>query len=362
MSNENLPTIIAQAAVNQQINPTEVNLMMPTQTYGQVLGVFDKLTIEVVTIDPDPKQGDVYEPAYGKYALGKRPLSAIANAVGIIWDPQETRVIESSATKSRAKATGAMRKPNGEWIPLSDEKTIDIEIIEEELIYKAEQDTLKGEPYWDNGRREYRPWKSSEERQLYIDIEVKKALLQKRKFKDELAMTGAKERVIRQLLAIKQTYSKAELSKPFAFPRVTTDTAKILQDPEMRKVAIDRMSGSVSAIFGPGRAQNGDVHDVTPVRDALPELLTEPVTDARPDEPQEESESPPPFEAEEETLKRRLRSYADDADGKYAVLKKAGAIEVIESLLANDKATLKALQDMDKRVEDYLARQKGGAK
>jgi len=353
MSNQNLPAVIQKAVSAQKIDADAVNLMLPTQTFGEVLGQYDKLTIEVVTVDPDPKQGDIYEPAYGKFALGQRPLNAISNAMGIVWDPQTTTILESTPMKSRAKATGAMRKANGEWIPLSDEKTIDLEVIEEELMFRGEQDTVKGEPYWENRQRQYRPWKSEEERQNYIEVEVKKALLQKKKFKDELAMTGAKERVIRKLLAIKSTYTKAELSKPFAFPRVTLDASKMLASPTARQGAIHRMMGSADAIFGPGNER--EERDVTPAEETQdkPDATPEP-TEGQP----EEEQGSPPFddvpwdETPEEIAQRKLKGLLEDP-----LLTKAPQ-EAIEEMLAKQEPSLKEMEELIERVESYLKKRK----
>jgi hypothetical protein len=201
METKNLPAVIQAAISEQKIDLTKVNFLMPTKTFGQIIGEYDKIIIEVIEIDPTD-DNDVYEVEKGKFCLKKRPLMAIANALGIIWDPRLTGIIESTEKKARAKATGAMRKPNGEWIPVSDEKTID-----------------------DN-----------------------------RKSKDERAMTGAKERVIREFLALKNTYKREELSKPIAFPRVIPNISKMLEHPEFRKVAIEKMIGTITSIFGPQKS------------------------------------------------------------------------------------------------------------
>jgi len=207
-----------------------------------------------VDINPDE---DAFEIGKGKFSPGKRPLMAIANALGIIWDPRTTHIIESTERKARAKATGAMRKPNGEWVVISEEKTVDLDAFEDEQRIAKEDDAEKGPiTGWEqNERGKSYPtrgkWTSSAEKSTSIEREVRKAMLQYRKFKDERAMTGAKERVIREFVALKNTYSRDELSKPFAFPRVIPDTAKMLEHPEVRQAAIEKMTGSVTSLFGP---------------------------------------------------------------------------------------------------------------
>ncbi|KKK71849.1 hypothetical protein LCGC14_2909810, partial [marine sediment metagenome] len=256
---DNLPAVVQTAITEQHVDLNKVHLMLPTQTFGDVLGQFDKVTIEVVTVDPNPDNGDVYQPGTkGKFALGKRPLQAISNAVGIVWDPKTTTIIESTSMKSRAKATGAMRKPNGEMIVVTEEKTVDLEAIEEKLRITQEDYAEDGKKVgWEGGRPVKQPWANhggEQAKNSHIDREVRKALIQYRLFKDERAMSGAKLRVIRAFMAIKANYTQAELAKPFAFPRVTLDTDKLLAVPEVRQAAIERMTGTVGSIFGPGPA------------------------------------------------------------------------------------------------------------
>jgi hypothetical protein len=272
---QTLPAVVQTAISTQKIDLGKVNFLLPTQTFGQVIGEYDKVVIEIVQIDPDE---DAFPITKEKFSLGKRPLMAIANALGIIWDPRTTTVIESIERKSRAKATGAMRKPNGEWIIISEEKTVDLDAYEEEQRIAKQEDADKGPIIdWKQSERGRSypvrgKWNSAAEKATFVDREVKKAMLQFRKFKDERAMTGAKERVIREFVALKNTYSRDELSKPFAFPRVIPDTSKMLEHPEVRKAAIEKMTGAVSSIFGPQPTSN--VPQITPgvgIAPAIPE-------------------------------------------------------------------------------------------
>ena len=257
----NLPAVIQAAVTNQKIDLSKVTLLMPTQTFGQIIGEYDKVILEVIKINPDPESGDVYEVAKGKLALSKRPLGMISSALGIIWDPVTTGIVESVDRKSRAKATGALRMPNGEWIPTTEEKTVDLDAIEEEQRIKQEEYADEGcIVKWEtskNGKKYpiHEPWSNhggEAAKQAYIDREIRKAVLPYRKFKDERANTGAKERVIKWLVDLKNTYTSEELSKPIAFPRIVTDTSKLLADPVTRQIAIDKMTGAVRSIFGRG--------------------------------------------------------------------------------------------------------------
>jgi hypothetical protein len=253
--NQNLPAVIEASARAQGLSLAACNMMLPSETYGAVLGVYDKITLEVIRIDPNPEAGDVFEIAKGKFSLGKVPLERIANALSIQWHPQYTGIVESTATRSRAKAVGIMKKPNGESITQTDEKTIDLDVVADELREKAEKDSEGGRIIrWEDRRPIKEPWKSDAECAEYIEREVRKGLMQKRKFKDELALTGAKDRVIRAFIATKSTYTAVELQKPFAFPRVTLDTSKMLDDPRMRAAAIGMIGGAAADLYGPRAA------------------------------------------------------------------------------------------------------------
>lgn len=62
------------------------------------------------------------------------------------------------------------------------------------------------------------------------------------------AMTGAILRVIRALTGMKCQYTKKELQKPFAIPRVTFSPD--YTDPEVRKAMLSQGMNSIGSLFG----------------------------------------------------------------------------------------------------------------
>lgn len=281
MNNQIVPAVINTAIQKQKIDINNVNLILPTQTLGSIIGEFDQVSIEVVTISKDPNDKEVFEIVKGSgvKTFTKVGILKIANALGIQWDTKNTGIIERGENFVRAKATGAIRKPNGEWIPLPEEKEIDLLAIEEEQRIKAEETAEKGIlSEWktsSNGKRYpvFEPFKSEDEKQKYIDMTVRKAVLPYRKFKVERAMTGAKERVVKALIALKDSYTDDELSRPFAFPRIITDVSKMLSDPGLRQHAIEKMTGSVNAIFGGNSEPMRNVSET--IQDPIPESKIE---------------------------------------------------------------------------------------
>ena len=258
MSN-NLPAVIDAAMNLQKIENTEINLILPSKSYGAALGKYDKVIIEVIKIDPIPENGEVFE-INKKLSLCKPALDKIGNALHIKWDPQLTGIIESTPNKSRAKAVGRLSMPNGDIITMVEEKTVDLEAFEEEQRIVLEEKAIKGNytlgpTKWGttkSGKKyplEFPAWKNEKEKTDIINLAVRKAMIQYRKFKDERAMTGARERCIKAIIALKSSYTAQELSLPFAFPIVTLDTSKMLEDEDMRDIAIEKMTGATHKIF-----------------------------------------------------------------------------------------------------------------
>ncbi len=360
-----LPPPITAAIADQQIDMTQVNVILPTQSFGALISEFEKITMEIVQIDPDPKAGEVYEPngkGKGK-ALSKAPLLRIANAIGLVWVPSETTILESSPRKARAKATALFRKANGEWVTMVEEKTIDIDALEEKQRITKEEEADYGKIELDkngrwvmNGNRPNKvPWTSEEEKQKYIDREVRRSLVQYRLYKDENASTGAKERVIRAVLAIKNTYTDAELAKPLAFPRIVADVSAMMQDPATRNAAIGMMTGKVADVFG--EQPEAPPKDVGPALTATvmeEEKAEEPDPFAQPPGPEVQTASEPEGPDDKEQLRDalvKLEEWSHDD-----ILQRNPAVrKVIDEALLGKNATLEAVKAMIDRCEKYVA-------
>lgn len=376
MNEKNLPAVIQSAITAQAIDRAKVNLMLPTESFGEILGEYDKVVIEIVTINSDEKAGEVF-PIGGKKALSKIPLQKIGNALGVVWDPVTTTILESTSRKSRAKATGAIKKPNGEYIVISEEKTVDLDVFEEELYLSKAEDADKGAivDWKESASGKKYPvrcaWKSEQEKEAWIKREVQKAMIQYKKFKDERAMTGAKTRVIRALIAIKSAYTDEELSKPFAFPKIMLDTNKLLSNPEARQAALERMTGSVNAIFG----VKNEPRNVTPepaqittfsAPDEGPEDAGEiPDIGIDPDEiPWNEDQPAAPAKEDLTAEKRRLQDLFLDESVQRKVDVQKSVREMIDRIEAGTATKADALDRIHK-VESWIEavrNAKGGRK
>ena len=263
----------------------------------------------------------------------------ISNAVGIVWDPKHTKIIIDTDVKSRAKATGYMKKPNGEIISITEEKTIDLDVIREELKDNYEAKAEQGDQTnikWETSESGkpypvFTDWKSPAEKEHWINKMVRKALLQYRKFKNERVMTGAKERVIKKLLALKNTYTLEEIKKPFGFPRVVPDTSKLLENPKMRQKAMKQMTGSAQAIFGKS--------SITPPKQLKPKY--------------EVIKNNEPQETEEEKKIKQMVEELKAIRNKYDKFLPADTKSIVDDFLSQNEKDLKSINALIDRLNDW---------
>ena len=257
------------------------NLLMPAATEVQ-LNPFYKITVMEVPVDTSENSGDVFKVGSVKtgektrdgkdiyvdtFSPAKPLLMKLAAAAGIQFDPNHTYGTRVDQNTYKAKAYGAMRMPDGTGKTHADEKVIclddeeanyrvefmdkSIKGIVDEKAAKAAAEMFKGK--WVDATNKWgRACKAYViddcDREKYIERSVLVNMTLLRKTAAEKAMTGAINRVIRALTGLKGQYTKAELEKPFAIPRVTF--APDYTDPEIKRVVISQGVGSIGSLFG----------------------------------------------------------------------------------------------------------------
>ncbi|MDD2979576.1 MAG: hypothetical protein PHN80_06335 [Hespellia sp.] len=256
------------------------NLLMPASTEVQ-MNPFYKITVMEVPVDTSENSGDVFKVGSvkaGKNQQGKdiwvetfspaKPLlMKLAAAAGIQFDPDHTYGTRVDQNTYKAKAYGAMRMPDGTGKTHADEKVIclddeeanfriefmdkSIKGITDNKAAKSAAEMFKGKwidssDKWGNKCQAYVIDDSDREKYIERSVLVNMTLL--RKTAAEKAMTGAINRVIRALTGLKGQYTKEELSKPFAIPRVTFSPD--YTDLEVRKVVLSQGMNSIGSLFG----------------------------------------------------------------------------------------------------------------
>jgi hypothetical protein len=248
------------------------NLLMPS-THIAGLSEFHQPIIETVTLSIDPNMGDVYahddanaSDEKGNVNQGKkwRPtkqaLMKLSVCAGVIWSPTESRRTDNGASREYIayRAVGGIKKADGQPVFFSAEYDLDFEVMAEELrtLYEGKAKWLK------KGKGKDERKATDEEKKEYVDYCVNRDLLQKRKNKLKLCEAGAMNRVLRMLLGLKQTYTTAELAKPFVMARIVFRPD--FSDAAVRKQFVDASIKAMTGIYGP-QALDQEIRQSKPI-------------------------------------------------------------------------------------------------
>lgn len=254
------------------------NLAFPFITEQQQINPYYKIIVSQYRVDISPESKDfckigsryVENRWEDFYYLEKNFLERLAAAAGIQFPQPAGDVVKMDENTWKASAFGALRLPNGsELMTSSDFKVVDL--VSEEKRYRLayEEKAEKGitdykaakeasEKYagmWvDTGARNEKGYPvkkyiiEESERGRYIEKSLLDAMTQLRASAPQKAMTGAKLRVIRSLLGLKNSYTMQELKKPFAVVRMAFSPD--YNDPVVKQMMLQMCFQSVGSLFG----------------------------------------------------------------------------------------------------------------
>lgn len=197
------------------------NILRPSETVITP-SPFHRVYANIIRFTED----DTYPVDGGKLALNRRALDRIASAAGISFVNVVRTDDGSNPDVAEISVQAVMKRPDGSLIAATGTKAIDVQTI---VAQEASSAKHNNKPY----NRE-------------------RSTLQLRRFKVERAETGAKNRAIRQLMALKSSYQKNELSKPFVVPQITVNMDVIMQDEQLRRLAGANALTGAATIFGNG--------------------------------------------------------------------------------------------------------------
>jgi len=273
------------------------HLLIPTpQIEG--LSPFHRVVFEEVYLDPRPHPvgEDVYkgtESGFGNdkkqyFRLLGKALERLSVCAGIKWHLDLTRIVTVTKDYVMAEAVGGITKPDGQIAYLKASYDIDLVALRDDVkkghMSKRTNSTNKN--------------KTEAEFNEYVEYCTDRDFRQKRKFKLQLAESGAKYRLVRKLLGIRE-YTHQELLLPFVAVRIVFNPD--MNDPRVKDMLIEAYMRSTMGIFGPSASTpqipmmknvspQEDIVDVDTHDDAIHEVI-EPLHDEIPPDAALQSES-----------------------------------------------------------------------
>ncbi|MBW2264514.1 MAG: hypothetical protein JRG91_21315 [Deltaproteobacteria bacterium] len=247
---------------------SQANLIAPIVALDHI-PVFHEVSLRVVSIDPASETFEVQ----GGRALSKTALAKLSQAARISWDSQKSGRIDdgSDSLYCHFRAVGYWPDFSGTHVlEISGEKQLDLRT---------------GSPMV-----------------ARLGGEDKKQVLEMRAFILEHAESKARNRAIRQALALKSKYTEDELGRPFVVPTLI-ETGRC-DDPELKRLYFEKkLEGkgiATRALYGgEPMLRSGDMEilegkaEVIPQKQAPPPVAPAPVAPAPAGEP-----TPDPFRSD----------------------------------------------------------------
>jgi hypothetical protein len=227
------------AKLSEQYPKERYNSLLPSETILGSVAPTHRVTIEVVNISPDPKDGDVYPLSnFGgndnEFSLAKPAIDRLTGLAGVSFDEVIQVDDGTNPKKVKFRAVGYIKKPDG--TKRYEVASYELDLENEENIVRKAMQKKADEKNWSEDRK--RKW---------VESKVEDTMLRYQKHKVRRADTGARLACARQLLALKNKYTREELRNPFVVARI--DFSPDLSDNEIKRLIIQQFAGSTRALY-----------------------------------------------------------------------------------------------------------------
>jgi len=229
----------------QKFAEQRYNVLLPASGLQQENAMLQP-RLEVVFIDSNPDSGDVFRAgsrpgkdngeSEGLFSLSKPALMRLSVAAGIQWNYQLCRAVADDGIRLVYEVVGGVKKPDGTFLPLKSSYEYDLQAVRDQ----AEDQLWSKVSKWKN--------KPADEKKKYVEDTLERDMLLKRRFRRQLAETGAMLRAIRMLLGLKSTYTVEQLSRPFVVPVMVFKPD--MSDPVIRQEMVRQQFAAMSQIYG----------------------------------------------------------------------------------------------------------------
>lgn len=220
------------------------HMLIPTGISPADIAPGFALIVEPVLLRPHPRDKDVYPHDSTQYdykkddwkapvtgnepvRIHKQGLDRLAQAAKVDWLPAQIVRDPNVSGRMMASVEGMIRTSTGELFRVQDIAGMDLDIEMEKIVAN----------YSFNGKFDIN-------KQWMVDRDF----LQKKANQSKLCISGAKNRVIKQLLCLRNTYTVAELAKEFVAVRIVPrlDTS----DEYTRRRLVDVQIAAMAGIYG----------------------------------------------------------------------------------------------------------------
>ncbi len=219
------------------------HMLIPSTHHIESIATGFAVIIDTVKLEPHPRMKDVYPDETKTYdfnkndwreeyrtgnetvRIHKQGLNKLVRCAGFIWSAPYSRLVRDPKEKDRMAyvAVGGVRGPDGQPYFVQASYAMDLGIEEEKL------------------RQQYKDNKS-------IEYLVKRDLLQKKINLEKLCESGAKNRVVREILCINNSYTVKSLDKEFVLVRVVPKFD--LKDEYTRRLLVNAQVAALTGVYG----------------------------------------------------------------------------------------------------------------
>jgi len=247
--------LITVESFDERYPDDKFNQLLPSKTIIESVQRFSKLSVETVKINPDPQQQEVFSlgktkivDAKGndkwvdKLCPTKTALDKLWFAMGIESVPEKSGRVDNRSDKDYFEYVIVVRitKPDGSKMEVAATKGIDVQTYVEEMFENLSATHLAG------NLGEWRTPTSGQSKKKvfhkFTDVEADRHIAKKtrqreiemRKHGLQLAETGAKNRLVRQITNLKPWYTADELKNPFVVARIDRNVEDLAADPQTR--------------------------------------------------------------------------------------------------------------------------------
>lgn len=181
----------------------------------------------VVTVLPAVREDFHERPINGRMMPKSHHVDRIGEAAGVEFVAGQCGTRKEGPMTWVGFAQGRRRMPDGSW------RTSSVNEYEFDVDVRSEEDFLN------DSKGKY---DSEHNRKRHI-IELKKVARQR-------ASTGARLRVIRELVGIPIAFGREDFQRALVVSRIAVDSDAMLADPDTRQAALDMATGARQRVFG----------------------------------------------------------------------------------------------------------------